>query len=397
MDRAVFLGQIARLFRSHPMVGILGPRQCGKTTLARDYIDALSDSEPRVHYFDLEDPEHLNRLADPKLALESLEGLIVIDEIQRSPELFPLLRVLVDRKPPSQRYLILGSASRALIRQSSETLAGRIAYLELPPFTAFEAGDLPRLWLRGGFPPAYLARSDDDSMVWRKAYVTTFLERDVPALGIDFAANTMRRFWMMLAHWHGNVFNASDLARSLDVSPPTVKRYLDILDGTFMIRTLRPWYANLRKRQVKSPKIYFRDAGVLHALLNLPDPAALRAHPAVGASWEGFALEQVIRICDADTGECYFWAAHTQAELDLLIVRGAAKAAFEFKYSSAPKVTRSMHSALADLDLDRITIVYPGNDAYPLSERVRVAGLGHLAREAGYAGGSVPTSFRSDG
>ena len=296
MERAAFLGQIARLFRSHPMVGILGPRQCGKTTLARDYIDALSGSEPRVHYFDLEDPGHLNRLADPMLALESLEGLIVIDEIQRSPELFPLLRVLVDRKPPSQRYLILGSASRALIRQSSETLAGRIAYLELPPFTAFEAGDLPRLWLRGGFPPAYLARSDDDSMVWRKAYVTTFLERDVPALGIDFAANTMRRFWMMLAHWHGNVFNASDLARSLDVSPPTVKRYLDILDGTFMIRTLQPWYANLRKRQVKSPKIFFRDAGILHALLNLPDLPALRAHPALGASWEGFALEQVIRI-----------------------------------------------------------------------------------------------------
>ena len=218
-------------------------------------------SDRQIHYFDLEDPGHLNRLADPKLALESLEGLIVIDEIQRIPELFPLLRVLIDRKTPRQRYLILGSASRELIRQSSETLAGRIAYLELPPFVAFEAEDIPRLWLRGGFPPAYLARSDDDSMVWRKAYVTTFLERDVPALGIDFAANTMRRFWMMLAHWHGNVFNASDLARSLDVSSPTIKRYLDILDGTFMIRTLQPWYANLRKRQVKSPKIYFRDAG----------------------------------------------------------------------------------------------------------------------------------------
>lgn len=396
MERAVFLGQIARLFRSHPMVGILGPRQCGKTTLARGYIAARS--EPRVHYFDLEDPEHLNRLAEPKLALEPLEGLIVIDEIQRSPELFPLLRVLIDRRPPTQRYLILGSASRELLRQSSETLAGRIAYLELPPFTAFEAEDLPRLWLRGGFPPAYLALSDDDSMVWRKAYVTTFLERDVPALGIDFAVNTMRRFWMMLAHWHGSLFNASDLARSLDVSSPTIKRYLDVLDGTFMIRTLQPWYANLRKRQVKSPKIYFRDAGILHALLNLPDLAALRVHPAVGASWEGFALEQVIRICRADAGECYFWATHTRAGLDLLIVRGAGKTAFEFKYSSAPKVTRSMHSALADLDLDRITIVYPGNDAYPLAERIRVAGLGRLAREAaGDAGGPGPAPFRSGG
>ena len=379
MDRSIFLERIGTLFWSHPMVGILGPRQCGKTTLARDYIAAFS--ERQVHYFDLEDPGHLGRLADPKLALEPLEGLIVIDEVQRSPELFPLLRVLIDRKPLNQRYLILGSASRELIRQSSETLAGRIAYLELPPFTVFEAEDFSRLWLRGGFPPAYLASSDGDSMIWRKAYVTTFLERDVPALGIGFAANTMRRFWTMLAHWHGNVFNASDLARSLDVSAPTIKRYLDILDGTFMVRTLQPWYANVRKRQVKSPKIYFRDTGVLHALLNLPDPAALHAHPGVGASWEGFALEQVIQVCRADANECYFWATHTRAEVDLLIVRGTRKMAFEFKRSSAPKVTRSMYSALEDLDLDRITIVCPGDDAYPLAERIRVAGLGSLVRE----------------
>ena len=279
------------------MVGILGPRQCGKTTLARDHIAARS--ERPVHYFDLEDPDHLNRLADPKLALESLEGLIVIDEIQRSPELFPLLRVLIDRRRRSQRYLILGSASRALIRQSSESLAGRIAYVELPPFTAVEAEDLPRLWLRGGFPPSYLAASDADSMNWRKAYVTTFLERDLPSLGIELAATTLRRFWMMLAHWHGNIFNASELARSLDVSAPTVRRYLDILDGTFMMRTLQAWHANVRKRQVKSPKVYFRDAGVLHALLNLPDADAARAHPGVGASWEGFALEQIIQMVRA--------------------------------------------------------------------------------------------------
>ena len=362
------------------MVGILGPRQCGKTTLARDHIAALS--EPQVHYFDLEDPDHLNRLADPKLALEPLEGLIVVDEIQRSPELFPLLRVLIDRNRRRQQYLILGSASRELIRQSSETLAGRIAYLELPPFTAVEAGDASRLWLRGGFPPAYLAPTDGDSMVWRKAYVTTFLERDVPALGIDFAAHTMRRFWMMLAHWHGNVFNASNLARSLDVSAPTVRRYLNILDGTFMIRTLQPWHVNLRKRQVKSPKIYFRDTGILHALLNLPDMAALHAHPGVGASWEGFALEQVIQICGADANECHFWATHTGAELDLLIVRGAHRMAFEFKYSSAPKATRSMHTAIEDLDLDHVTIVYPGDGAYSLAERIRVANLQSLARAA---------------
>ena len=362
------------------MVGILGPRQCGKTTLARDYLAARP--EPQIHYFDLEDPDHLNRLADPKLALEGLEGLIVIDEIQRSPELFPLLRVLIDRRPRRQRYLILGSASRALIRQSSETLAGRIAYLELPPFTAFEAPDPARLWLRGGFPPSYLAPSDADSLVWRKAYVTTFLERDVPALGIDFAANTLRRFWMMLAHWHGNIFNASELARSLDVSAPTIRRYLDILDGTFMIRALQPWYANVGKRQVKSPKIYFRDAGILHALLNLRDPAALRAHPGLGASWEGFALEQVVQLCRADAGECHFWATHTGAELDLLIVRGGSRTAFELKYSSAPKATRSMHAAIAALDLDRLTVVYPGDGAYPLTERIRVAGLGTLMEEA---------------
>ena len=372
-------------------MGILGPRQCGKTTPARDHIASLGieasaggghGDGARVHYFDLEDPAHLTRLTDPGLALESLEGLIVIDEIQRIPELFPLLRVLVDRNRPKQRYLILGSASRDLIRQSSETLAGRITYLELPPFTAFEAGDHDRLWLRGGFPPAYLASTDADSMDWRKAYVTTFLERDLPALGIDFAAGTMRRFWMMVAHWHGNILNASELARSLDVSSPTIKRYLDILDGTFITRTLQPWYENLRKRQVKSPKILFRDSGILHALLNLPDENDLRAHPKLGASWEGFALEQVIQMHRADATECFFWATHGHAELDLLIVQGTKRSAFEFKYTSTPRVTRSMHSALEDLELDRITIVCPGDGDYPLTENVRVAGLRTLARES---------------
>ena len=379
LNRPVFLQRLATLFRSHPMVGILGPRQCGKTTLARDFLAARP--EARVHYFDLEDPDHLNRLADPKLALEPLEGLVVIDEVQRIPELFPLLRVLVDRRPRRQRYLILGSASRELIRQSSESLAGRIAYLELPPFTAFEAGHRARLWLRGGFPPAYLAPTDGDSLVWRKAYVTTFLERDVPALGIDLAANTLRRFWMMLAHRHASIFNASELARSLDVSAPTVRRYLDVLDGTFMVRALQPWFANVGKRQVKAPKVYFRDPGILHALLNLPDTGALQGHPAVGASWEGFAMEQVIQLCRADAAECHFWATHGGAELDLLIVRGDRRTAFEFKYSSTPKATRSMHAAVAALDLDRLTVVCPGEGAWPLTERIRVAGLGALAEE----------------
>ena len=382
MQRAAFLERMETLFRSHPTVGVLGPRQCGKTTLARDYVRSLG--RRWVHYFDLEDPEDLARLDDARLTLAPLRGLVVIDEIQRRPELFPLLRVLVDRATPSQRYLILGSASREFIRQSSESLAGRIAYVELPPFTATETGPLPRLWLRGGFPRSWLARSNADSMNWRKAYVATFLERDIPALGIDMPPRTMRRLWLMLAHSHGNVLNASDLARSMDVSQPTIRRYLDILSGTFVTRLLPPWHANTRKRQVKSPKAFFRDSGILHALLDLPDMAALRSHPAVGASWEGFALEQVTHIVGASPEECYFWRTHTGAELDLLIVRGRQQLAFEFKYSSAPKVTRSMHSALDDLALDHLTVVCPGTSSYPLASRITVTNLEDLAARHGY-------------
>ena len=376
MQRTAFLQRIRTCFQSHPMVGILGPRQCGKTTLARDYIETLTDE--RVHYFDLEDPEHLSRLSDPRLALGPLEGLIVIDEIQRLPELFPLLRVLIDRRPLKQAYLILGSASRDLLRQTSESLAGRIIYLELPPFTIFEADNPQQLWLRGGFPPSYLAKTNTDSLNWRKAYITAFLERDLPMMGIDFAANTMRRFWMMLAHWNGNVFNASEFARSLDVTAPTIKRYLDILAGTFMVRTLQPWHVNIRKRQVKSPKIYFRDMGILHALLNLPDQAGLHGHPKLGASWEGFALEQVIQTYQADVADCFFWGTYANAELDLLILQGDKKSAFEFKYTSTPKVTRSIRSAVADLDLDQVTIVYPGDNTYQLTDTVRVTNLQQL-------------------
>ena len=379
MERPVFRGRISEYFRTHPVVGILGPRQSGKTTLARAYIEASTDDMP-VHYFDLEDPEHINRLEEAQLTLTPLQGLIVIDEVQRRPDLFPLLRVLVDRPQGGQRYLILGSASRELLRQSSETLAGRIAYLELPPFSAFEADDEQLLWLRGGFPRSYLAPSDRDSLNWRRAYVTNFLERDIPALGIRLAPSALRRLWTMLAHWHGNVMNYSDLARSLDISQPTVRRYLEILEGTFAIRTLQPWFANVAKRQVKSPKVYLRDSGVLHALLNLPDRQALDAYPRLGASWEGFALEQVIRAAEVDAQECFFWATHRGAELDLLLVRGTTRRAFEFKYSSAPKVTRSLHSALADLDAGRIEIVTPGDATYPLADRIGVVGLRPLIR-----------------
>ena len=386
MDRRAFRERIEALLRSHPVVGILGPRQCGKTTLARDYI--RSSGRRWVHYFDLEDPEDLARLEDARLTLSPLRGLVVIDEIQRRPELFPLLRVLVDRRTPSQRYLILGSASRELIRQSSESLAGRVAYLELPPFTATEAEPLARLWLRGGFPRSWLARSNADSMDWRNAYIATFLQRDIPALGIDMAPGAMRRLWMMLAHLHGGVLNASGLGRSMDTSQPTIRRYLDILGGTFILRLLSPWYANVGKRQVKSPKVFFRDSGLLHALLDLPDSGSLRNHPAVGASWEGFALEQVTHIVGASPDECYFWRTHTGAELDLLIVRGRRRLAFEFKYSSTPKATRSMHAALEDLGLERLTIVCPSTGTYPLTPQITVTNLGDLATRYGLRRGA---------
>ncbi|MGI9250099.1 MAG: ATP-binding protein [Pseudohongiellaceae bacterium] len=394
MRREVFLRQIDTCFQSHPIVGILGPRQCGKTTLARDYIKpnglsetaAKAPADEQVHYFDLEDPDHLNSLSDPKLALESLEGLIVIDEIQRLPELYPVLRVLIDRRPLKQRYLVLGSASRDLLRQTSESLAGRIIYLELPPFTIFETENQQQLWLRGGFPPAYLAANDTIGINWRKAYIASFLERDLPMLGIDFAPNTMRRLWMMLAHWNGKVFNASEFARSLDVSAATVKRYLDILAGTFMVRILQPWHTNIHKRQIKSPKVYFRDTGIMHALLNLPDLAGVQGHPSVGASWEGFALEQVTRLHRADASECFFWGTHATAELDLLLMQGDKKTAYEFKYTSTPKATRSMHTALEDLQLEQITIIYPGNRTYSLTNNIRVVGLKQLVQESDIAG-----------
>lgn len=376
MRRSSYLAQIDALFRTHPMVGLLGPRQCGKTTLAREFIASSDDLQ--VHYFDLEDPEDLNRLSEPKLALERLKGLIVIDEIQRIPELFPLLRVLLDRRPLMQKYLVLGSASRELIRQSSESLAGRIGYLELTPFAFGEVEDSERLWLRGGFPLSFLAEDDADSMVWRRQYVTNLLERDIPALGIDFNPVQMRRLWTMLSHLHGKVLNYSDLARSLDVSQPTIRRYVDILAGAFMVRQLHPWFANIGKRQVKSPKLYFRDSGLLHYFLGAENTEALVRHPSLGASWEGFALEETIRILKASPEDCYFWAKHSQAEIDLLVTRGQTVQAFEFKYTSAPKLTPSMRSAQKELDLSGITVICPGEQSYRLNETVYVTNLEEL-------------------
>ena len=379
MKRAEFLNLIDRYFKTHPIVSILGPRQCGKTTLARMFSSSVGDFK-RENYFDLEDPTDRQRLNNPKLALESLEDLIVIDEIQLNKELFPTLRVLVDRPKHNQKYLILGSASRELINESSETLAGRIAYIELTPFTLGEVQEQSTLWIRGGFPKSFLADTDENSWDWREFYITTFLEKDIPNLGINIPATMLRRFWTMIAHYHGQIFNYAELARSLNVSDPTIRRYLEILSGTFMVRQLQSWRENIKKRQVKSPKVYVRDSGIFHSLLDIRNKYDLESHPKLGASWEGFALEEVIRAHKAKPHECFFWSTHSGAELDLLIVKGSKKHGFEFKYSDAPTITKSMKIALEDLSLTDMSIIYPGEVDYKVSEKVSVVGLSNLAK-----------------
>lgn len=359
--------------KAFPVVAILGPRQCGKTTMAR----AIAKKHKKVHFFDLEDPVALAELADPKLRLESLEGLVVIDEIQRLPDLFPLLRVFSDRRPRKARFLILGSASRDLIRQSSETLAGRISYFELTPFTLDEVGvgEATKLWDRGGFPPSFLAKTAASSLEWRKQYISTFLERDIPALGINIPAPQLRRFWMMLAHYHGQIWNASELGASLGVADTTVKRYLDILSGTFMVRQLQPWFANVGKRQVKAPKIYIRDSGLLHSLLGIRSHQELMSHPKLGGSWEGFALETVLHGLAVDSSEAFFWAVHGQSEIDLYLPGHKGGVAYEFKHASAPTLTASMKAVMRDLRPKKLIVVYPGEKSYPLAEGIEVKPL----------------------
>jgi predicted AAA+ superfamily ATPase len=375
MKRPRYLRELSRHLRVHPVVALLGPRQCGKTTLAR-HFGAHPPVNP-ITYFDLEDETDLARLETPKLALEGLHGLVIIDEVQRRPALFETLRVLVDRRPLPARFLILGSASRDLLRQSSESLAGRIGFIELPPFTAPEISSQnhPRLWVRGGFPPSYLARSTPESRQWRKDYIATFLERDIPALGFRIPSIAMRRFWTMLAHYHGQIFNASEIGKSLGLSDDTMRRYLDILTGTFMIRQLSPWFENLGKRQVKSPKIYFRDSGLFHALMGVWNEAALRAHPKIGASWEGWVLEEVIRAHGATAEETYFWATHNEAELDLMIVQDGRRVGYEIKYTDAPRVTPSMRIAFRDLKLDNLFVISPGRHMFPLGDHMTAAGF----------------------
>lgn len=377
MERQSYLNLINQYLRTHPIVAMLGPRQCGKTTLAKMYSSSTSTFDQQ-NYFDLEDPTDLQRLSTPKLTLDNLNGLIVIDEIQLNGDLFPILRVLVDKTQNNQKYLILGSASRELINKTSETLAGRIAYIEITPFSLVEAKEQPKLWLRGGFPKSYLAENNEDSWDWREFYITTFLERDIPKLGINIPSVMLRRFWTMIAHYHGQIFNYSELARSLNVSDATIRRYLDILSGTFMVRQLQPWWENIKKRQVKAPKVYIRDSGIFHSLLDIRSQYDLERHPKLGASWEGFALEEVIRAYKAKPHECFFWATHSGAELDLLIVRGSKKFGFEFKYGDAPKLTKSMKIAMEDLSLDSITVIYPGSVNYRLSENIFVNSLSNL-------------------
>jgi predicted AAA+ superfamily ATPase len=378
MKRIENLHHIQLGFETNPIVAILGPRQCGKTTLAKEYFKLTPN--PPENYFDLEIPNDLARLQDPWLGLASLKGLIVIDEIQRRPDLFPTLRALIDQENHGKRYLILGSASRELIRQSSESLAGRIHYMELTPFSYGEVDNLEKLWRAGGFPRSYLADNDAHSMQWRQNYIRTYLEQDIPNLGIQIPAEHLRRFWMMLTHYHGQYFNASEIGNALGFSHHTIKKYLDILTGTFMIRQLPSWYENLAKRQVKTNKIYFRDSGILHALMNIHDQTELLMNPKIGASWEGFALESVIRHLNLFPGEAYFWAIHNQAELDLLIVRGMKKIGFEFKYSINPRLSKSMQISMKLLKLDHLYVIYPGEITFALAENITSIGLMNLGQ-----------------
>lgn len=373
MERLDYIHRIKHAFRTHPIVALLGPRQCGKTTLSHQYAEQLSNEA--AHFFDLEDTADLLSLQNPQLALNNLQGLIVIDEIQLRPELFPTLRVLIDKNKHFQRYLILGSASPQLLRQTSQTLAGRIAYIELTPFTLTETDNIPTLWLRGGFPLSYLALIEEDSLFWRKQYIKTFLEQDIPNLGITIPAQALNRFWSMLAHYHANILNLSELGRSFGCADTTIRRYLDILSGTFMIRQLQPWFANISKRQVKAPKIYFRDSGLLHTFLDIETQENLYRHSKVGASWEGFALEQIVQFHQVDYDHCYYWATHNGAELDLLIVKGEQRQGFEFKFSDAPGLTKSMQVAMDDLELSELTVIYPGDKTYLLTENIKVISL----------------------
>jgi predicted AAA+ superfamily ATPase len=368
INRPQAMARIRDSYAVHPAVAIEGPRQCGKTTLAQ----LIAADEPEVTFFDLESPVDRQRLTTPEQTLRPLRGLVVIDEAQRMPELFPVLRVLLDRPEVPARFLLTGSASPELIRGLSESLAGRVGILDLAGFDLAETGaaNWSALWVRGGFPRSYLAPDDRASFVWRQDFIRTFLERDIPQLGITIPAETLRRFWTMIAHYHGQTWNAAEFGRALGSDEKTARRYLDLLAGAFMVRVLPPWFENLGKRQVKAPKIYVRDPGLLHALHGLGDRQALLGHPKVGASWEGFVIEQLIALLA--TRDTYFWGTHAGAELDLLVMHGGKRYGFEMKFGDAPGATKSMHIALADLDLEHLWVIYPGEKRYALTEKITV-------------------------
>lgn len=371
LKRKIEKAEIKKRLARFPVTAILGPRQCGKTTLARQF--------PFDHYFDLENPRDAARLDQPQLALEDLSGLIVIDEIQRAPRLFPLIRYLVDNKP-KQKYLVLGSASMDLLQQSSETLAGRIAYFHLGGFRLHDVGKsgVENLWVRGGYPGSFMSESDEQSVLWRENYIATFLERDIPRLGINIPSRTLRRFWGMLSHYHGQVMNYSEFGRSFGISDMTARKYIDILEGAFMVRTLQPWFENTGKRLVKRPKIYIRDSGILHSLIGIENMMQLHIHNKLGTSWEGFAMECVSRALGKADHDIHFWKTHAGAELDLLWRHGGKKWGVEFKYADAPKKSKSMQEAIQDLELSNLWIVYPGNIDYRLSDQITVLALKNL-------------------
>jgi predicted AAA+ superfamily ATPase len=373
INRPFYLERLTTAMGRSPITALLGPRQAGKTTLAR----LLAESRP-VTFFDLESQPDVRRLQNPELALSSLNGLVVIDEIQVMPELFAALRVLVDRPGNRARFLILGSASPDIVRNVSETLAGRVEFIELAPFNLSEVNPerWRDLWVRGGFPRAFLAASDEDSVAWRESFIHTFLERDIPQLGFTIPPSAMRRFWTMLAHYHAQTWNASELGRAMGLTDKTVRSYLDLLTGAYLVRQLQPWYANIRKRQVRAPKVYLRDTGLLHTLLGLGDWEGLLAHPRAGASWEGFAIEQTLQVIRP--AEAYFWATHSGAELDLLFFRQGRRYGAEAKFNEAPEVTRSMRIALEDLALDHLWVIHPGPHTYAVHEKVTVCAIADL-------------------
>lgn len=380
--------RVESALRRAPVVVILGPRQCGKTTLAREFLSVRS-----ANYFDLEDPVSLSRLTEPMTALKSLRRLVVIDEIQRCPELFPILRVLSDLRSETGRYLILGSASPHLLRQSSESLAGRMEVIEMSGFSIEEVGEKKRdlQWLRGGFPRSFLAKNAEASRMWRKSFIQALVERDLPQFGVSLPGLTLQRFWKMLAHSQGQIWSAADPARSLGLSETTIRRYLDLFSGLYLIRTLQPWRENLKKRQIKSPKIYFHDSGLLHELLGLHSIEDLLSHPKCGASWEGWLIEEIARFFNPD--EMYFWATHNGAELDLLLFRAGKRYGFEIKRSDAPKLSPSMKIALEDLGLDRLFVLYPGNISYALTTKVKVIPIRSLFQKNFFQkneGGTMP-------